>query len=500
MSVLIVQGLRKRFGGVHALRGVDLALRTGEVNALLGENGAGKSTLIKILSGIVQADEGSFTLDGQPVAPDSVAKANELGIQTVHQELELALPLSVAENIFMGRLPGRAGRIDWKALYEQASRSLQTMGSKIDPRTPVAHLSISDRQVVEIAKGLARKASFLVLDEPTAALPPSEVANLLRVVRRLRDQGVGILYVTHRLDEVAQIADRATILRDGSVVGSLEREAISRDALVRHILGRDEDKIPQSAPPKSAAPVVECQELASGNDLRGLSFQAAEGEILGFFGLLGAGQSAIGDSLFGLRKARCAFFRARAAGRQAPDAAGGQRLPASPRRALALGMAYVPADRKGAGLATSLQIGENLLMPDMGRVSRWGLVDGKRMAEVCQAAIKAYDIRCAGFRQRVDELSGGNQQKVSVAKWAVRGVRILYLDEPTRGVDVGARVEIYRFVQSLAARGGTCLISSSDAAEIAAIATRVIVMKAGRALKELRGSEITEAGLIAAAL
>jgi ABC-type sugar transport system ATPase subunit len=490
MVELRAYGIEKRYGGAHALRGVDFELRAGEVHALLGENGAGKSTLVKILSGLVAADAGRVELDGALVNPRSAAAAHALGIQTVHQELELAAPLSVAENIFMGRLPTKNGMIARGELRRNAVEALQRIGATIDPDAIVARLSVSDRQVIEIVRAIVRDARILILDEPTAALPAREVDRLLAVIRRLAEKGVSVIYVSHRLEEVTGIADRATILRDGRRVAELEKSQIDRATLVRNILGRELADFSVPHRTLDGPMEIECQGLSSGSELKALNFHVRSGEVLGFFGLLGAGQGSIGDALFGLCPAtaqRCVIGNI-------------EGLPDGPRDAIRRDMGYVPADRKESGLAMPLSINENLLLADLKSVSRAGILDWKAAKARGKDLVERYGIRCRSLSQPVQALSGGNQQKVSVAKWAARRVRRLFLDEPTRGVDVGAKIEVYRFIRSFAVEGGCCMVASGDPTEIVSVVDRAIVLKDGIAVAELQGSALEEAALVAAAL
>ena len=472
------------------MRGVDFELRPGEVHALLGENGAGKSTFIKILSGLTYPDGGRVEIDGVLVNPRSAAAAHALGIQTVHQELELAAPLSVAENIFMGRLPTKGGTIARGQLRRNAAEALEQIGATIDPDAIVASLSVSDWQVVEIVRALVRDARILILDEPTAALPPREVDRVLAVIRRLAERGVSVIYVSHRIDEVLRIADRVTVLRDGRRVSELEKKQIDRATLVRDILGRELADFPVPHRTADGRRDIECEGLRSGSELKNLNFHVRSGEVLGFFGLLGAGQGSVGDALFGLCPAsaqRCVIGTI-------------EGLPNCPRDALRRDMGYVPADRKGAGLAMPLSVTENLLLADFKSVTRAGIFDWNAAEVRGGELVDRYGIRCRSLRQPVHELSGGNQQKVSVAKWTARRVRRLFLDEPTRGVDIGAKIEVYRFIRSFAAEGGCCMVASSDPAEIASVVDRAIVLKDGIAVAELTGDALGEAALVAAAL
>lgn len=490
--MLQAKGIDKRFGGMHALKNVDFELREGEVHALLGENGAGKSTLIKILSGVITADCGSIAVGDQPVNIGSVAHAQLLGIRTVHQELELAGPLSVAENLCMGDPPRRWGVIDSRAMHRSAAAGIAEIGAEIDPEARVDSLSVGDRQVVEITRAIMKKARVLILDEPTAALPPREVDRLHEVIRRLKRAGAGIIYVSHRLDEVLSIADRMTVLRDGKVVSRLLRGDVDRADLVRHILGKELSEF-RSEPIQvddEAETLISCFHLSSGPELADISFRLRKGEVLGFFGLLGAGQGVIADALIGLRHAKA----------DACNIDGDSDLPRNPRGARQRGLAYIPSDRKNIGLALGLSVLDNLIMPDLGKVSRYGVLSRSRARARAHESVTDYGIRCASIDEPAGNLSGGNQQKVSVAKWAGSNARIMVFDEPTRGVDVGARVEIYHFIRAFAANGGGVLVASSDPAEIRDVCDRAIVMRGGRISAELAANQLDERALLSSAL
>ncbi|MCC6947288.1 MAG: sugar ABC transporter ATP-binding protein [Bradyrhizobiaceae bacterium] len=488
--LLAGSGLRKAFGGVQAVRGVDFTVSAGEVHALVGENGAGKSTLVKMLSGVVEPDSGTISWLDKPVALRSPANARALGIQVIHQELELMLPLSVAENIFLGALPSRGGFVNRRKLYGKAREVLEGLGASIDPAMPVRDLYIADRQVVEIARALVGNARVLFLDEPTAALPPVETQKLMAAIGRLREQGVGLIYVSHKLDEVIQIGDRISVMRDGRKVAELERGTTTRESLVEQILGRELKNLTLEKGHKLKDKAVRVENLRAAGALEGVSFDAGKGEIVGFFGLLGAGQSAIPEILFGFRDADA----------DAVEMGTLNQLPSSPAQAIRAGLGFVPSDRKGAGLALNLPIWENLLMTDLGRVTRGGFIRRELVDAECNAIVDQLDIRCSSIDQQTGNLSGGNQQKIVLGKWHHDQTDILLLDEPTRGVDVGAKAEIYRLLHAYAASGGCCLVFSSDAEEVATLCNRAYAMRHGQITRQIDPSNLDVPNLIAAAL
>ncbi|MCG2622961.1 sugar ABC transporter ATP-binding protein [Arthrobacter sp. I2-34] len=490
---LHLEGVHKRFGGTHAVRDVELSLRHGRIHALLGENGAGKSTLVNMMSGMIEPDEGTIMVDGRPARFRTPADAQREGIRTVHQELELAPTLTVAENVLMGQLPRRFGIVDSAKAMRQAGAVLSELGAGIDPEAIVGSLPLAEQQLVEIARGLAARPKVLFLDEPTAALTPPEADGLLERLRGLAAQGVAILYISHHLEEVLAVADDVTVLRDGAVVLATEVSDTDRPSIVRAMLGAD--PLGSQARPAPAAgkgtSVFEVQDLRSGRSLGGVSFRVAAGEIVGFFGLAGSGHETIADCLYGSEEhtAGHATFC-------------GEPLPASPIEARQRGIGYVPADRKGAGLALGLSVRDNILLANWSRLARAGIRRQGMETERAARLASRHAVKAGSLEAQVSSLSGGNQQKVVLARQFSGGEtpRALLLSEPTRGVDIGAKAEIHRLMGEYVDAGGTCLVTSSDAEEVAALCDRVYVLSRGRILTQLDSNALTASDLTAAAL
>ncbi|ACI50663.1 ABC transporter related [Gluconacetobacter diazotrophicus PA1 5] len=470
-DLLVATGITKRFPGVLALDGVNFHLRAGEVHALCGENGAGKSTLMKILSGLYIPDEGTLYFRGQPCRFGSIQDAQDAGIAMIHQELNLVPDLTVAENIFLAREPRRGPFVDRAKMAAQARGILDRLGVDIEPDAQVKSLSVARQQMVEIAKALSLDADVLIMDEPTSSLTEAETTQLFRVMNELKRQGVGIVYISHRLDEFRHIVDRVTIFRDGKYVATQPFEAISIDEIVRLMVGRDlRDKFPERISVPDDQILLDVRGLTRLPAFRDVSFSLRRGEILGFAGLMGAGRTEVARTIFGAEPAQ--------AGDIILD---GRRLDIrSPIDAIAHGIAYLSEDRKFDGLAIGMSVAHNITLAHIHDVSNaFGLIRADREREVARQSVASLDIRTPSVSQPVRLLSGGNQQKVVIGKWLYRESRILFFDEPTRGIDVGAKFAIYKLIDALAARGIGIVVISSELPEILGLTDRVVVFHEG---------------------
>ncbi len=463
--LLAMRGVRKSFGATAALRGVDLGIHRGSVHALIGENGAGKSTLMKILSGAYSADAGEMTLDGQPYAPGTPLHARALGVSMIYQELALAPHLSVMGNIFLGMEPTRARwLLDWPRMRAQARRALDEVGHEdLSPEALVGDLSIGEQQLVEIARAVAVGCRVLVLDEPTSSLAPADAGKLFALVRRLQSQGVAVIYISHALEEVQKICDRYTVLRDGVAVGAGEVAGMPVDRMVSLMVGRDVDNLYPRGTRTAGEPILEISELSAAPLPHRASLTLRRGEVVGIAGLIGSGRTEMLRAIFGLEPVRTGQVRLKAHV--------GASSPASRWKG---GMGLVSEDRQQEGLAMSLSIADNLTLTRLG----W-LVDPQIQDITAANWIKNLRVRCAGPRQDTGELSGGNQQKVALARLLEHGVDVLLLDEPTRGIDVGSKAQIYRLIDELATRGKAVLIVSSYLPELLGICDRIAVMTRG---------------------
>jgi ribose transport system ATP-binding protein len=471
-QLLELRGISKWFSGVRVLEGVDFDVRAGEVHALVGENGAGKSTLMNIVSGIVAADAGQMLWEGQPVRLRGPREAQELGINFVHQELALAPQLSAAENIFLGRHPARGGWVRWQEIYDRARELLNGLGHSIDARRLVADLSLAERQLVEIARALAFRARLIIMDEPTAPLAEGDATALFRTIRNLRERGVGIIFISHRLKEIFQVADRVTVLRDGKQVLTTEVAGASLDDLVRAMVGSE---LSAQVAPQGAAGVEGEEAIRVEGPVR---FAVRRGEIVGFAGLAGAGRTELLEWLFG-------------AGTQAGQVfVNGRPVKVrTPLDAIRHGMALVPDDRKAKGLVLGATLHHNIALASGRR--RW-FIRAARERHAAGRLLGELRIKSAGLDQRVLYLSGGNQQKAVLAKWLYAGARVFLLDEPTRGIDVRSKAEIYDLVRGLASRGAAVLLASSELDELLRLADRIVVLHRGRIAGELARAEATE--------
>jgi ribose transport system ATP-binding protein len=492
-AVVEVEGITKSFGGVEVLHGVDLVATGGSVLALLGENGAGKSTLMKILIGDQAPDAGRITFDGEDITGASPSHAAAIGIRMVFQELSDAPPLTVTENICLGRWPTRHGRVDWRAAHERAVAALARLGSDIDPDRKVRSLRIGERQVVEIARALWGNTRCLILDEPTAALSAGESDRLFDIILRLRSTGVAIIYITHRLDEVRRIADRVQVLRDGATVLEGAVAEHDRDALVEAMVGRpvDATKRPEATRPEAdVAPVIKVGDLASDRSFANVSFELRPGEILALYGRIGAGTQEVAETIYGVRGATSGTIEL------------GGRVSSihGPTAAIRLGIGLLPGDRQRDGALMNRSVAENLCAASWPTLSRRGVITGRREATAYRRWHDRLHIRSRNDpRQTMATLSGGNQQKVLLGRWLERDVKVLVLVEPTRGVDVGAREEIYRAIRALTARGLAVLVATSDHEEVVQLADRALIMVRGRIVRELGGDQIAAGEIVAAA-
>jgi ribose transport system ATP-binding protein len=482
-----VRGLSKAFAGVQALADVSFELRAGEVHALMGENGAGKSTLMKILSGVYTRDTGEIRLDGRPVAIDSPRAAQALGIQIIHQELNLMNHLTAAQNIFIGREPRKLGGLllDEDTLNAQAAAIFARLHLALDPRTPVGELTVARQQMVEIAKALSFDSRVLIMDEPTAALNDAEIEDLFRIIRQLQQQGVGIVYISHKMDELERISDRVTVMRDGRVIGTVPTATTPVERIITMMVGRALDHAPRTPPDSAAGEVVlEVSGLRRGRAIRDVSFTLRRGEILGLAGLMGAGRTEVARAIFGADPLEAGTIRVH--GRAAAIR--------SPRDAVAHGIGYLSEDRKHFGLATTLDVQTNVVMTSLGRFLKgrfW--LDAAAVRATAAGYVQRLAIKTPSVEQPVRLLSGGNQQKIVIAKWLLRDCDILFFDEPTRGIDVGAKSEIYKLLETLAEGGKAIVMISSELPEVLRLSHRILVMCEGRITGELPAGTTQEA-------
>jgi ABC-type sugar transport system ATPase subunit len=489
---LQMRGISKHYRGTQALRAVDFSAAKGEVHAICGENGAGKSTLVKILSGALHRDSGEIVLDGMPVEIVSPHAAHKQGIFAVYQEFSLIPHLSITENILLGQMPTAALSwwIDWQDAHRRAQSLLESIGfGGLDVRTRVSELSVPHQQMVEIAKAVLRKPRILVLDEPSAVLSHEELKRLFALIQTLKAQATLILYISHRLDEVFEIADRITVLKDGELVGTVRPQETDQSGLIRMMVGRTLNEIYAERRAAVGKPLLQVKDLTRDGIFSNVSFSLARGEVLGLFGLVGSGRTEMARCIFGAAKPTSGEIILK-----------GQRvLLRKPEDAVRAGIAFLTEDRKRNGLVLTASIRDNISLASPQRMSRWGFLVRKEQRKLVQTSIKELNIRPPDPERFVRQLSGGNQQKVALAKWLLTNAETFILDEPCRGVDVATKVEIYRTMRDLTERGAGILLISSEMLEILGMSDRILVIREGRVAGELTRAEATEERLLALA-
>jgi len=497
--LLQASGITKSFPGVRALDGVSLTVRRGKLNALLGENGAGKSTLMNILAGVFPPDSGTVMLEGRSLSFQNPREAQLAGVSIIFQELNLVPELSIAENIFIGREPITPfGLVDYGRMNADAAALLKELELDADPRTPVSQLKVGAQQVVEIAKALSFKARVIIMDEPTSAITGHEIEVLFRQIKRLKQNGVGLIYITHKLDELAGIADDITVFRDGKLVAQRQFGEVTRDEMIRMMVGRElTDLFPKS--PTTPGEVVlraknislQHPERAGDFAVKDVSFEVRRGEVLGMFGLMGAGRTELLQTLFGLHP-RTSSGEVEIEGRRADIK--------SPQEAIAAGLALAPEDRKAEGVVLELSVAHNATLSCLPRIERFGLLQPRLERELVGNYVGRLRVKTPSIEQRIVNLSGGNQQKVVLSKWLATEPKVLLLDEPTRGIDINAKKEIYALIDELAQSGLGVVMVSSELPEILGVADRIIVLCEGRKTGEFSRADATEENVVRAAL
>ncbi|MEV6701737.1 sugar ABC transporter ATP-binding protein [Streptomyces sp. NPDC051453] len=490
-EVLTVRGLSKSFPGVRALDGVDLTLHAGEVHALIGENGAGKSTLIKVLTGVYRPDAGDITFQGSPVSFATPLEAQHAGISTIYQEVNLIPLLSVARNLFLGREPrNRFGLLDFGRMHREAEKTLRAYGVRVDVRQPLRTLGVGAQQMVALARAVATDARVVIMDEPTSSLEPREVETLFEVIRRLRADGIAVIYVSHRLDELYAMCDTVTVLRDGCRVHTGPLADLDRLTLVSTMLGRDLGEVRSEGLTKftgdhhaaGSEPVLSANDLTVPHKLHGVSLDIRPGEVVGLGGLLGSGRTETAKAISGALASKAGSV----------TVAGVPLRAGSTPAAIRAGISLLPEDRKSEGIVPGLSVRENIALAALPRLSRFGLVSEAQVDKIVDTFVKRLRIKASSPYQKVGELSGGNQQKVLLARWLAMNPKVLLLDEPTRGIDVGAKAEVQKLVDELAEDGLGVLLISSDLEELIEGSDRVVVLKDGAVVGELTGDDVTE--------
>lgn len=489
MSALLeMKGISKRFLGVRALKGVDFELRRGEVHALVGENGAGKSTLMKVLTGIYQPDDGEIFFEGKPYAVKNIGEAQALGIAMIQQELNMMNDLTVAQNVFIGREIKKGFWLKDAEMVKETQKIFDRIGIKIDPKMQLGRLTVGKQQMVEIAKAVSRDCKLLILDEPTAALTQTEIEELFRIMEDLKAKGIGMIYISHRMDEINRISDRITVMRDGEYVGTVDTASVTKDDVINMMIGRVvyEDPKTHSEVPDDAEVVLEVKHLSSGNAFNDVSFTLRRGEILGFSGLMGAGRTEVARAIFGAD----------------PHDGGeifvnGKRVNIkTPEDAVKLGIGYLSEDRKRYGLLLDKSITENSALASIDKYTKGIFINDRRAKAEAKEENLKLRTKTPSMDQLLKNLSGGNQQKVIIARWLIRNSDILIFDEPTRGIDVGAKSEIYTLMNQLTKQGKSIIMISSELVEILRMSDRVLVMCEGKKTGELDISEANQENIM----
>ena len=486
-TIVSMKNISKNFPGVKALDHVQFELRSGEVMALLGENGAGKSTLMKILSGVYTRDEGSLEIFGKEYGDLTPRQAQEIGVAIIHQELNMCRHLSVAENMFLGREKVKAGVLSNAQMEEEAAKILEELKIDMDPGQVVGELPVSKQQMVEIAKALSTHARILIMDEPTSALTAREIEDLFRIIRDLKAKGCGIVYISHRLEELSHIVDRVTIMRDGQFITSMNFKDTTLDEIIANMVGREiKEKFPRVSCEKGKK-VLEVRNLNAGHMVRNVNFSLYEGEIVGFAGLMGAGRTETTRAIFGVDP--------KEGGEIILD--GKPVTIRKPEDAIRAGIVLAPEDRKKDGLCTKLSIRDNIALPNLDLIcNKFGVINSQKELEMCDRVVENLKVKTPSVEVNTGNLSGGNQQKVVVGKWLARNSRVVIFDEPTRGIDVAAKVEIYNLMNDLKKQGIAVMFVSSEMPEVMGIADRIIVMCDGRITGEMSAEEATQSGIL----
>ena len=481
-----LKGIHKSFYGVEVLHGVDLYLKPGSVHALMGENGAGKSTLMKVLAGVHRCDSGEVVINGKKVEIDSPAKAQELGIAMIHQELSPVSEMSVAENIFLGREPSKMGFVNYAQLYRQTAELLEDLKIHINPKSKMKTLRVADQQMVEIAKAISQNAQIVIMDEPTSAITDNEVDSLFRMIRDMTARGVGVVYISHKMDEIFRICDEITVLRDGTNVNTWKTSEVDNETLIRSMVGRElKEQFPKITVPIGET-VLKVEHLTLPGQYEDISFELHKGEILGFVGLVGAGRTELMHSLFGMTRPESGKITLH----------GEEVSFKSPRDAIKHGIAYVTEDRKGEGLVLPMSVHHNTTLAALSDFVRTGLLQDRKENHVVGEEVDHLGIKVHTVRQAVKSLSGGNQQKVVLAKWMITHPRIIIFDEPTRGIDVGAKAEIYKIMCNYVAEGNAVIMISSEMPEAMGMSDRIIVLSNHKYSGELKREEFSQEAIV----